>query len=175
MAKRVLTVLGNGFEETEYVGVRDALIRAGVDVDSVSVEDVLEIRSNHNLIIHADILFENVNTKDYDALFIPGGAGVDKLQTNEKFEAVLKDFSNSKRIIAAICGGPRLLATRGLLNEHEAVCYPDEEIINDLIKGGATYLKDTNYVASGRFFTGKNMQVSVEFGFALADFISKYK
>ncbi len=175
MAKRVLVILGHGFEETEYVATRDALIRSGLDVESVSVEDTLEMRSNHKLIIHADKLFEDLNTRDYDVLFIPGGPGTQKLGENKKFDLILNDFVESKRIIAAICAAPTLLAKRGLLKGIEAVCYPDEELVNEMIKGDAIYLKKTDYVGSDRFFTGKNMNVSVEYGFALANFIDKYK
>ncbi len=173
MSKRVLVVLANGFEETEYVATRDALIRYGLDVESVSLEDSLELRSNHNLIIKADLLYENLNTKGYDALFIPGGPGTQALGEKENFDIILNDFVESDRVISAICAAPTLLAKRGLLEGKEAVCYPDEELINELIKGKAKYIKKTNYISDGRYFTGKNMQVSVEFGFALAEFIDK--
>lgn len=172
MSKRVLVVLANGFEETEYVGTRDALIRSGIDVESVSLEESIDLRSNHNLIIKADSTFEKINTKDYDALFIPGGPGTQALGEKAEFDEILKSFVESDRIISAICAAPSLLAKRGLLKDYEAVVYPDEELIIELMKGGAKYLKNTDYVGSGRFFTGKNMQVSVEFGYKLANFIN---
>lgn len=175
MAKRVLVILGHGFEETEYVATRDALIRCGLDVDSVSLEDTVDVRSNHNLTIKADMLFENVNTIDYDAVFIPGGPGTQALGEKESFDIILNDFVDSKRVIAAICAAPTLLAKRGLLEGKDAVCYPDEELINMLIVGKANYHKDTDYISSGRFFTGKNMQVSVAYGYALAEFIENNK
>lgn len=173
MAKRILVILSNGFEETEYVGTRDALIRSGIDVESVSLEEGLEIRSNHKLIIKADKMFENINTKDYDALFVPGGPGTNKLDLNEKFDLILKDFVETNRVISAICAAPSLLAKRGLLVDIDAVVYPDDELISELIKGRANYKSNLNYVGSGRFFTGKNMQVSVEFGYELAKFLDK--
>lgn len=173
MAKRILVLLGHGFEETEYVGTRDALIRSGIDVVSVSLEDTLEMRSNHNLIIKADKLVDEINTKDFDAVFIPGGPGTQALGEKEAFDTLLNDFVESDKVIAAICAAPTLLAKRGLLEGHDAVCYHDEELVNMMILGKANFKKDLDYVGSGRFFTGKNMQVSVAYGYALAEFLDK--
>lgn len=168
---KILVVLGHGFEETEYVATRDALIRSGFDIESVSLEDTLEMKTNHNLIIKADKSFSEIVTDDYKAIFIPGGPGTSKLGEKEEFDLLLNDFINSDRVISAICAAPTLLAKRGLLKDHDAVCYPDEELVSQLIIGGANYLKDKKFVKSGRFFTGKNMQVSIEFGYELAKFI----
>ncbi len=173
--KKILVLLANGFEETEYVGTRDALIRSGFDVESVSFEETLDLRSNNNLIIRADKKIIDIKTDDYIAVFIPGGPGTQALGEKEGFDSILNDFVNSERVIAAICAAPTLLAKRGLLEGHDAVCYPDEELIGMMIKGKSNYLKNLNYVSSGRFFTGKNMQVSVEYGYELAKFIENKK
>lgn len=173
--KRVLVLLGHGFEETEYVGVRDALIRSGLDVESVSLEDTIEMRSNHNLIIKADKTIEQINLKDFDIVFIPGGPGTQALGEKESFDILLNHFVEENKVIAAICAAPTLLAKRGLLEGHDAVCYHDEDLVNMLLVGKANFKKDLDYVGSGRFFTGKNMQVSVAYGYALAEFIDKQK
>lgn len=171
MAKKVLVLLGHGFEETEYVAVRDSLIRNGLDVDSVSLEETTEMRTNNNLFIKADILFKELNLNNYDALFIPGGPGTQKLGEKSEFDVILSYFVEQNKVISAICAAPTLLAERGLLKGRKALCYPDDDYINLMIRNGVDFQYDADYVSDGNFFTGKNMQVSISYGYALSSFI----
>ncbi|BDU67619.1 MAG: protease [Candidatus Tyloplasma litorale] len=172
--KKVLVPLIEGFEETEYIAVRDILIRKGIDVDSVSLTDSKMIVANHNTIIGADSIYKNLKgyIDEYDALFIPGGTiGVENLDSNIKFDEILFHFSSENKIIAAICAAPSLLAKRGLLKNKKSVVFPDKKLIEILIKNEADYINDVNYIGDGNIFTGTKMQISIEYAENLAKFI----
>ncbi len=174
--KKVLVPLHNGFEETEYIAVRDVLIREGLEVVSVSLTGDKTILANHNLRIGADMLYDQVKNflDEYDALFIPGGMGVENLDKSLEFDFIVNYFTSENKKIGAICAAPRLLAKRGILKGEEATCYPDKSIIADLENNGVIY-KDEPVVVSGRFVTGKQMDSSILYGYGLANFINEWK
>ncbi len=173
--KRVLVLLANGYEETEYVAVRDALIRDGLNVESVSMSNELLTIANHNIKIMADKVLDDVinNLFYYDVLFIPGGQGVDVLDKMNEFNEILNHFVVNNKLIGAICAAPSLLAKRGILTGKKATVYPSDELIASLILNDVVYVKDVPFVEDGNIITGKNMQSSIEFGFAFANFINK--
>lgn len=174
MAKKVLITLASGFEETEYVAVRDILIRKGFDVDSVSLTGDKLVRANHNLRMYADYVFDNVKDylDDYAALFIPGGLlGVNSLDKSLDFDTILNDFVSRNAYIGAICAASSLLAKRNLLNKKEAVVFPTKKLIKILTDNGAIYLPNTKFVAADNFFTGDTMTSSIEFAEEFALFI----
>ena len=177
MVKQVLVVLESGFEETEYIAVRDALIRSGIDVYSVSLTGDKLLTANHNTKIMADFLYSEIlnNLKDCEALFIPGGLGVEKLDKNPEFDLILDFFISENKIVGSICAAPYLLAKRGLLKNREAVVYPDKKYISYFKKNHVIYRDDLDFVGDGPFFTGKNMEVSIEFGFKFAMYIKNQK
>ncbi len=176
--KKVLVPLINGFEETEYIAVRDVMIREGIDVDSISLTGDKTILAAHNTRIGADFVFgkQIINVDDYDAIFIPGGGiGVANLDKSLEFDNILNEFAAKDKIIAAICAAPTLLAKRGLLKDKEAVCFPDKKLIAILEENGATYLADEVSKVDGKIITGKDFATSILFGYAAANFINNWK
>lgn len=175
---KILVPLINGFEETEYIAVRDVLIREGFDVESVSLTNDKIIIANHNTRIGADILFNNIKNTlyDYDVLFIPGGViGVEKLDKSLEFEIILNSFVSENKIISAICAAPSLLAKRGLLKNKKAVIFPSKKLIKTLINNKVNYNSKLEFVGDGIFFTGINMQTSITFAYALSKYIKKHQ
>ncbi len=171
--KKILVLLAKGYEETEYVAVRDALIRDGNIVESVSMSDDKLTYANHNIQIMADYKLDEIinNLGHYDVLFIPGGQGVEVLDKMPEFDEIIDHFVVNNKIIGAICAAPSLLAKRGLLEGKKAVVYPSDEFIVSLVTNGVEYDKELDYVGDGNFFTGKNMQVSVAFGYAFGEYL----
>lgn len=177
MNNKVLVPLVSGFEETEYIAVRDVLIREGFDVDSVSLTGDKTINANHGTKIGADFLYSNIRNAlyDYDTIFIPGGSiGVKNLDKSIEFDTILNEFIANNKIVAAICSAPTLLAKKGVLKDKEAVVFPSKSDIKVLKDNGAIYNPEVNFISDGNYFTGKDMQSSIEFGYALADFIKAY-
>ncbi len=176
--KKVLIPLMNGFEETEYIAVRDVMIREGIDVYSVSLTGEKLIVANHNTIIGSDLVFGNqtINVDEYDAIFIPGGLiGVENLDKSLHFDKIINDFFANNKIIAAICAAPILLAKRNMLKNKDSVVYPDKKLIQILKNNKVNYIEDKEFVISDNIITGKDMQSSIIFGYALSKFINNNK
>ncbi len=176
--KRVLVPLMNGFEETEYIAVRDVLIREGIDVDSISLTGEKLLTANHNTVIGADMVYgkQTFSINDYEAIFIPGGGiGVENLDKSLEFENILNQFASNNKVIGAICAAPSLLAKRGLLKGKQAVVFPDKGLVETLKSNEAIYLPDEIYKVDGNIATGKDFASSIQYGYALANLINDWK
>ncbi len=178
MSRKVLVPLMNGFEETEYIAVRDVLIREGIDVDSISLTGEKLITANHNTVIGADFVFgkQVVSVGDYDAIFIPGGGiGVENLDKSTNFDALINEFVASNKVIGAICAAPSLLAKRGFLKGKQAVVFPDKQLISILEKNEVTYVSEEITKVDENFVTGKDFASSIQYGYVLANRINNWK
>ncbi len=178
MSKKVLIPLMNGFEETEFIAVRDVLIRSGLDVDTISLTGDKILTANHNTIIGADMVYgkQNISINDYEAIFIPGGSiGVENLDKSLDFDNLINEFYSSDKYIGAICAAPSLLAKRGILKDRKVVCYPDEAYITVLEENGAEYVGDVPFITDGKIVTGKDFDSSLIYGYELANKINNWK
>ena len=71
--KKVAVLLANGFEEIEALASVDILRRAEFEVDTVSMNDDLEVESARGVKIIADKGFTDMEA--YDMAVLPGGKG----------------------------------------------------------------------------------------------------
>ncbi len=176
--KRVLVPLMNGFEETEYIAVRDVLIRQGIDVDSVSLTGEKLLKANHNTTIGSDLVIGKnpIIVSDYSGIFIPGGLiGVENLDKSLDFEKIINEFIAENKVIGAICAAPTLLAKRGFLKGKTATCFPDKKFIDVLNQNEVNYIDDEVFAIDENFVTGKDFASSITYGYELAKTINDSK
>jgi len=68
--------------------------------------------------------FDKVKTDQYDALIIPGGRAPEYLRLNPRVLEIVREFARDQKPIAAICHGPQILATAGVLKGKSCSSYP---------------------------------------------------
>ncbi|MBE5947606.1 MAG: DJ-1/PfpI family protein [Lachnospiraceae bacterium] len=162
--KKVFAFLADGFEEVEALAVIDLLKRAKIDTVMVSIMDTLTVTGAHKIQVIADKLYSEIDYKEADLLFLPGGGtGTKNLKAHKALADALLDFAadDTKRI-AAICAAPSVLGLLNILNGKKAVCYPgfEEQLL------GAEVVTD-GVITDGRITTAKGMGVSIELGLEL--------
>ena len=124
---KAVVFLVDGFEECEALIVVDILRRAGVETIMASVMGRLEVESSRHIIVKADELAEDVDYNNANLVFLPGGRlGTKNLEKSELVEEKCLEFAD-KKMVAAICAAPSILAELGLLEGKEATCHPDYE------------------------------------------------
>lgn len=156
----VYLFLGDGFEEAEAICPADILIRCGIDVKTVSVMKDKTVVGAHGIKIVADLTIDEVED-NAEMYMLPGGmGGVENLSKCKKLRNVL---SATTADIAAICAAPTLLASMGLLEGKNAICYPS---MTDELCGANVVFE--RVVSDGRFVTSMGPGTSFEFGFELA-------
>ncbi len=138
-AKRILMLVGDYAEDYEVMVPFQALLMVGHQVEAVcpgkkkgdrcplAIHDFdgdqtyLE-RPGHKFTLNAD--FDSVKPDAYDALVIPGGRAPEYLRLNPRVIEIVQAFDRAKKPIAAICHGPQLLATAGVLKGRSCSAYP---------------------------------------------------
>lgn len=164
MAKTVLVVLAEGFEEVEAVTPADVLRRAGADVVIAGVGG-RAIRGAHGIRIETDIALEDYRGLP-DAVVLPGGQpGADNLCKSAKLTALLADMHAQERMIAAICASPAVvLAPLGILDNRSATCFPgyEKEI------GSRGKFSEDRVVCAGHVITSRGPGTALEFSLELA-------
>jgi 4-methyl-5(b-hydroxyethyl)-thiazole monophosphate biosynthesis len=161
MSKRVLCLLGHGFEEIEAVTPVDLLRRAGADVVVASVTGELEVKGRTGLILRADVALTDVSSQPFDLLLIPGGPGVKALRDDGRAAGLARAFADAGKPVAAICAAPTILADAGLLAGKRYTCHfsVNEEL--------AESLSGREVVEDGDLITSRGAGTALVFGLTL--------
>lgn len=124
---RILVPLAEGFEEIEALAPVDLFRRAGFTVVLAGV-GATEITGGHGITVTCDTVIEDVGI-DFDAMVLPGGGlGSKNLAGSWEVNEKMLMIANTGKVIAAICAAPAVvLGPAGLLEGHQAVCFPGAE------------------------------------------------
>lgn len=161
---KVSAFLTDGFETVEALAVIDLLRRAGIEVTTVSITGDRTVVSAQQIPVTADRLYEEMNFKDMDLLFLPGGPGHVHYGEHEPLLALLRKFHKENKRIAAICAAPSILGRLGLLKGRRAICFPGYE--KDL-KEAQVISAPARVVTDGNITTSRGMGTSLDLGLEL--------
>ncbi|MDD4535285.1 MAG: DJ-1 family glyoxalase III [Prevotella sp.] len=148
MAK-VYEFLATGFEEIEALAPVDILRRGGVEIKTVSISETEYVVSAHGVTIKADMIFTKPEDyADADMLLLPGGMpGASNLNAHEGVRKALLLQNKAGKRIGAICAGPMVLGSLGLLNGRKATCYPGfEKFLTGAEYTAALFEEDGNII-----------------------------
>jgi 4-methyl-5(b-hydroxyethyl)-thiazole monophosphate biosynthesis len=128
MAKKVIVLLANGFEDVEAVTPIDYLRRAGAEVTVAGVGGTT-VNSSRGLVVQADVVVAALGAEPWDAVVVPGGMpGAANIAADPACVDLIRRQASSDRLLAAICAAPAVvLAPLGLLSGRRFTCYPGHE------------------------------------------------
>ena len=171
---RVLMLATDGFEESELFEPRKALLDAGAEVTLASLKpDPItgEKAGEKGRSITPDTVIDQVDTRGYDALVLPGGvANPDKLRMDKRAVEIVREFFETDRIIAAICHAPWLLIEADVVDGRRATSWPS--VRTDLANAGASVL-DEPVVVDGKLITSRKPDDIPMFNRAIIDCLAK--
>ena len=149
--KKIAILATDGFEKSELFQPYEALKNENAEVHIVSIKEG-EIKSwedgNWGKTISVDILVNDANESDYNALVLPGGViNPDLLRINEDALSFIKDFFKSGKPVAAICHAPWLLVSAGVIENRKVTSY--KSIVDDIKNAGAHWVDEEVVVDSG--------------------------
>jgi protease I len=153
---KVLIVATDGFEESELFGPKQILERRGAEV-KLAAPDLKPIQAtvhdDPGRTIWPDLTVDQARAEDFDALILPGGVrNPDTLRTNRRAIALIREFADAGKPVAAICHGPWLLVEADLLRGRTATSW--QSIRTDLSNAGATVV-DEPVVTDGNIVTSR--------------------
>lgn len=112
---KIACVLAPDFEDSEFRVPFDRFVAAGHEVTIVGLSEGAELAGKKGKEkVTADMGIEAARPEQFDALFIPGGHSPDALRADERMVAFTKAFASKP--IFAICHGPQLLLTAGMVS-----------------------------------------------------------
>jgi len=149
---RALIVTADQFEDSELFVPKEALEKAGVEVDVATPEKGHQFRGKHGRSVIADLTLRDVEVDRYDLLLLPGGKAPARLRHDEHAQRIAKRFFEHGKMVAAICHGPQILLSARLLQGRRATCY--ESVAQELQDGGALY-EDREVVVDGNLITSR--------------------
>ncbi|MEZ5105926.1 MAG: DJ-1/PfpI family protein [Draconibacterium sp.] len=165
--ENIAVFLANGFEEIEAVSIIDVLRRANLEVTIISITGKTEVKGSHNIVINADLLFEDVNFNKVDMIVLPGGMpGAKNLNNHEGLKKQIIQFNQAGKPLAAICAAPLVYGQLGILKGKKATCFP----------GFEDYLMNANITNSktqvdGNIITGKGAGVAIDFALKIVEML----
>ena len=158
------------FNEEEYSGVRDILIKSGKQI-FITSDDNTVCAGSKGMKVKSDTSFDNVNTNNFAGIILIGGIGSRQYWSNVHLHKILIDFQKAEKIIASICSAPVILAKAGILNNKSATVNSENKM--ELINSGINY-NDRNVVVDGDIITSDGPKSAVQFTEAILH-LSKQK
>lgn len=149
--KKILIITDFGFNdmETFYPYYRFAEHGCEVTVASINGGDVQGYGGH---IMRDTKAIGDVDVTDFDVIYLPGGQAPAALRANENVIEAVQKFAETGRPIAAVCHGPQVLVTAGLVEGKNIACVAD--VGPEVTEAGGTYV-DEPVSVDGQFVTSR--------------------
>ncbi len=148
---KVLIIAEDGFEDLELFYPLYRLREENIDVIICS-SDLKEKVGKKGYVVSPNLRYEDVRVDEFDALLIPGGKSPERARIHRRAVEIVKAFAARGKPIAAICHGPQLLISAGLVKGRRVTSWIG--IRDDLVAAGAVY-EDREVVVDGRIITSR--------------------
>lgn len=102
--------------------------------------------------LKAELKINDANSKDFDAVIIPGGFAPDFMRRTPQMIEFVRKMHEENKIVAAICHGGWILASANIIRGKQVTCF--SAIKDDLINAGANYV-DEEVVRDGNIITSR--------------------
>ena len=162
----VYIFLADGFEDMEAIATRDVLLRGGVDVQTVSINEDPFVTSSHGITVSVDLTRDDFDDDLPAVMIFPGGMpGSKNLAADRALVALMRKCYEKGGIVAAICAAPGLVASQlDDVSGKRFTCF--EGFQDAMIAKGAVYTPESA-VVDGRLITGRGAGHAVNFGLAI--------
>lgn len=148
---KALIISADHFEDTELLYPYYRLQEAGLEVDIASIARG-RIHGKHGYEVTVNTALRDVDPNAYDLLVLPGGKAPASLRKEPAAVGIARDFMRENKPVAAICHGPQILITAGVLQGRRATCY--HSVAEELQAAGALY-EDRDVVVDGPLVTSR--------------------
>jgi protease I len=148
---KALIISSDGYEDSELLVPYYRLLEEGIETDIASMTKG-SIKGKHGYEVEATKTLADIAPDDYDILVLPGGRAPAIVRKEHAALEIAKDFFRKSKPVAAICHGPQILMSAGLLNGRHATCY--RSVAEELKASGALY-DDKPVIVDGNLVTSR--------------------
>jgi len=149
--KQVLILAGPDFEDRELFYPLYRFQEAGATVKIAGIGEK-NYKGKYGVPIEVDGSAEDLQSKNWDAVIIPGGWAPDKIRANQAALAIVQKAMKQGNVVAAICHAGWVLTSADVVKGKTVTSF--ENIKHDLIHAGATWV-DKEVVVDGNLVTSR--------------------
>ena len=148
---KILIMSADNFEDTELLVPYYRLQEEGIQVDIASLQKGT-IKGKHGYTVMVDKTLGEINPKEYDFLILPGGKAPGVLRKDIQALEIARHFFQEDKPVSAICHGPQILISAGLLKGRRSTSY--KSVAQELKDAGAVY-EDKEVVVDRNLITSR--------------------
>lgn len=173
--KKILLLLSEGFEIFEASAFIDVFgwntIYGSQNTELFTCAKKKNIKSTFNVHIEVDILLDQVEVSDFDALAIPGGFEIFGFYNDAyspEFSEIIQQFDRQNKPIASICVGALPVGNSGVLKQRNATTYnllDNERVIQ--LSNFEAFVIDQPIVADKNIITSCGPFTAIDVAFEL--------
>lgn len=150
---RVAVLIADLYEDSELIYPYYRLLEEGYEVDLVGCEEGVEYRGKRGTEMTSTAAAADVAADDLDAIVVPGGYSPDHMRRCPPMVDLVRELGRSGKPVGAICHGPWMLASAGLLEGKTATSF--FSIRDDVVNAGADWV-DEETVRDGNLVTARS-------------------
>jgi protease I len=138
--KKILMFVDDIYEDLELWYPKIRLTEENAEVIVAGSYKMKVYSGKHGYPCKSDASFEEIDSKDFDALVIPGGFAPDKLRREKKVIDITQEMFKSEKPIAHICHAGWIPISAGIMKGFKCTSTPG--IKDDLINAGAQWVNE---------------------------------
>ncbi len=170
--KRAVIITGPGFQDEEFVYPYYRLQEAGFKVD-VATEGRTEVHGKYGVPARPTVDAKGLQESDYDLVILPGGhEAPSRVRQIQEVLAFVRAMYEKGKIVGAICHGPCILISAGILRGRRATSYSGT--MDDMKNAGAIYL-EAPVVVDGNLVTAPHYRNNGDFMKAVLELYQRWE
>lgn len=179
--KKVCLLLADGFEAVEASVFTDVIGWNNLEGDGttelITVGTKKQLKCTWNFTVIPELLLEDLNVDDFDALAIPGGfeqAGFFEDVYRDEVLDVIRAFNAQNKIIASICVAALPIGKSGVLKNRKGTCYNlnNGKRQKQLAQYGVLVESNQPIVIDGNIITSYNPSTAFDVAFTLLEILT---
>lgn len=161
-------LVAQNFQDEEFVYPYYRLLEEGYRVE-VATPDGKTTTGKYGVPARATARIADLDANDFDLVILPGGfESPDRLRPLPEVKAFVAAMDQQGKLVAAICHGPWIAISAGIIKGRKATGYMSIE--DDLRNAGASY-QDADLVIDGNLITAPHYRNNGEFMRAVIDWV----
>ena len=148
---KALIISADNFEDSELLYPYYRLQEENIEVDIASITKE-KIKGKKGYEVEVDKTVGDIDPDEYDLLILPGGKAPARLREEIKVLEIAAHFVKNNKPVSAICHGPQILISAGLLEGKNATCY--QSVASEMKDGKVNY-DDSEVVVDGNIVTSR--------------------
>ncbi len=172
MAIKSVIITAQNFQDEEFIYPYYRLLEEGFHVD-VATPDKADVFGKYGVPARPTVDTKDLKESDYDLVIIPGGfEAPDRLRIRTEVLDFVRDMYNHGKIIAAICHGPWVCISAGIIKGKKVTGYI--AIADDLKNAGGIY-RCENVVSDDNLITAPHYKNNGDFMKSVIQKMKDYK